>query len=346
MTRLQFRPPDHDHEHFLLTTVVGSYPQPEWLDRIRALHADGAVSDEVRDEAVEDAVRAAVTDQQNAGLDVVTDGEMRREGMVDYFTNFIHGYDPAGDDGDSSDWNAQMPTVTDTVETEAPWLVDDFRFADSVAARPVKTTITGPFTMASFSSLEAYDDVEQLAYDFADLIAAEAGRLADAGANYIQVDEPALGMSPHGAIAHECLSRIAAEIPDDVRFGVHVCSGNYANLADDMFEFPVDELDLEFGSDDADPVAEVFADADLSMDVGLGVVDTTSREPETVEAVKENIRAGLEFIPPDRLTVSPDCGLKPLPRDVAREKLTNMVQAAREVEAELDAGDVEPVADE
>ena len=301
----------------MLTTVVGSFPQPEWLDRIRELHEDGEVSDDVRDEAVEDAVRAAVTDQQNAGLDVVTDGEMRREGMVDYFTRFIHGYDPAGDDGDSADWNAQMPTVTDTVETEEPWLVDDFRFADGVAARPVKTTITGPFTMASFSSLEAYDDVEELAYDFADLIAVEAGRLADAGAKYIQVDEPALGMSPHGA-----------------------------NLADDMFEFPVDELDLEFGSDDADPVAEVFADADLSMDVGLGVVDTTSREPETVEAVKENIRAGLEHIPPERLTVSPDCGLKPLPRDVAREKLTNMVQAAREVEAELDAGDVEPVADD
>ena len=344
MDREQFRPPDHDHEHFLLTTVVGSYPQPDWLDYVREGVAAGDLEDADRLEAHEDATRAAVLDQQVAGLDVVTDGEMRREGMVDYFTNVVAGYDAPDGGGSDGNWNASMPRVTQDVETAEPWLVGDYEFAASIASRPVKVTMTGPFTLATFASPEAYDSIEELALDFADLIAVEVERLAAAGADWIQLDEPGLGMSPHGELAQECLSTVAAAVPADVRFGTHVCSGNYADLADEMAQFPVDELDLEFASPDADDPADVFANREFEMDVGFGVVDTQSREAESVAEIEARIREGLAHIPPAQLTISPDCGLKPLERAPAQEKLDNMVTAARNVEAELDAGEIEPVA--
>ncbi|MDZ7849610.1 MAG: methionine synthase [Halodesulfurarchaeum sp.] len=343
MNRSHFEPPHHDHEHFLLTTVVGSYPQPDWLDYVREGESAGDLDPAARTEAENDATRAAILDQQLAGLDVVTDGEMRREGMVDYFTNVITGYDAPDGDGDGADWNASMPAVTEEISTAEPWLLEDFEFADSVASRPVKVTITGPFTLATFASTGAYDSIEDLALDFADLIAEEVPRLAAAGAEWIQLDEPGLGMSPHGELAHECLSRVAAAVPEDVRFGTHVCSGNYANLADDMVDFPVDELDLEFASPDADDPAEVFAGRDFEMDVGFGVVDTQSREAEDVETIEARIREGLEYLSADQLTVSPDCGLKPLEREPAETKLKHMVEAASNVEAELDAGELDPV---
>lgn len=341
MTREQFRPPHHDRDHFLLKTVVGSFPQPDWLDYVREGVAAGDLEAADRREAENDATRAAILDQQRAGLDVVTDGEMRREGMVDYFTNVISGYDAPGGDDDESNWNASMPRVTDTVSTAEPWLVSDFEFADSVASRPLKVTITGPFTLATFASTEAYDSIEELALDFADLIAGEVPKLIEAGVEWIQLDEPGLGMSPHGELANECLSRVAEAVPENVRFGTHVCSGNYANLADDMAEFPVDELDLEFASPDADDPAEVFEGRVFEMDIGFGVIDTQSREAESVDTIEARIREGLEHIPPERLTVSPDCGLKPLEREPATEKLHNMVEAATTIEAELDAGELD-----
>ncbi|MDG5776661.1 methionine synthase [Haloarculaceae archaeon H-GB2-1] len=333
MTRDQFRPKDADGEHFLLTTVVGSYPQPAWLDAARDLVDEDALSESDLAEAEDDAVKAVTGDMCRAGLDVVTDGEQRRTGMVEYFAQFVDNYE---NDGDGDGWNSRMPTVTGEVASDSPWLVDDYEFAAEVSERPVKTTITGPFTLASFCSMEAYDnDVEALAYDMADLVAAEASRLADAGARWIQVDEPALGMSPHADIAQECLTRIDAEVPDDVRLGVHICSGEYENLVPEMFEFPVDEVDLEFASTDADDPHDLFEGVDLPIDIGYGVVDTQSKDADSVDEIVERIEHGLEVIPADRMTVATDCGLKPLPRDAAEEKIQNMVAAARRVEAGL-----------
>jgi len=334
MPHERFRPADHPHDTFLLATVVGSFPQSAWIERVRELadEEDFDVS-----EAHDDACKACIFDQERAGLNVVTDGEMRREGMVEYFTHFIDGYEQ---DGEGGGWNQRMPSVVDTVSSTGPWLVDDYEFATDIASVPVKTTITGPFTLASFASLEAYDDVEALAYDFADLVAGEAEQLAAAGAPWIQIDEPALGMSPHEEIAQECLSRIADAVPSDVRLGVHICSGNYENLVPALFDFPVDEIDLEFASDDADDPADILGDADLSSDVGFGVVNSASKDIDTVDEIRSNIEQALELVPPERLTLTPDCGLKPLTRDAAIGKVRNLGTAVREVEAAMDRGEV------
>lgn len=340
MTRAQFRPPGHETEHFILATVVGSHPSPDWLDVVRSAYEEGSLSETAHKEALDDACRAVLADYESAGIDVITDGEVRRDGMVEHFTPFIDGYSaPSGSDG--TDWNAHMPTVDGRLKTTDPWLVDDFAFADAVATVPIKVTTPGPFTFSSFCSLDAYDDMETLIDDFTVLVAEEVERLVEAGARWIQLDEPALGMSPHVDIARKSVETIARRVPDDVRLGLHVCSGNYDTLAPAIFDFPVDEVDLEFASDDADDLEAVLGDVTFDVDVSVGVVDSQSKEVESVDDIAANIREALRYVPAERLTVTPDCGLKPLPRSVAIEKVRNLAEATRTVEADLDAGRLE-----
>ncbi|WP_335998663.1 methionine synthase [Halorientalis halophila] len=341
--RDQFRPENHPHDHFLLTTVVGSYKKPKWLDRARELLEDEEASFDEEDwaEATDDAARLITEEHERSGLDAVVDGEMRRNEMVEYFAHLIEGYEF---NGRVKVWGHNYfdkPSVVEEVEYDQEWLVDEFEFTDSVSSRPVKVPITGPYTLANWSFNEVYDDDEQLAYDLADLVNEEIERLVDAGAKYIQIDEPALATTPDDhAIVGACLDRIVDEIPDDVRVGLHVCYGDYSRIYPEMLDYPVDEYDLELCNGNYEQL-DVFVEDEFTKDLALGVVDAHVAEVEPVEEIKENILKGFEVVPPERLTVSPDCGLKLLPREVAYGKMENMVQAAREVEAELDAGEID-----
>ncbi|WP_255149479.1 methionine synthase [Halorarius halobius] len=341
--REQFRPPEHPTDHFLLTTVVGSYPKPKWLNRADDLHEDdeSGFTDGHLHEAEDDACRVITNEHERAGLDVVVDGEMRRNEMVEFFAHRIDGYEF---NGPVKVWGHNYfdkPSVTEEVAYDEPWLVDEFEFTTGVADRPVKVPITGPYTLANWSFNEAYDDEEALAYDLADLVNEEIEKLVEAGARYIQIDEPALATTPDDhAIVGECLERIAADVPDDVRIGLHVCYGDYSRIYPEINEFPIDEFDVELCNGDYEQI-ETFADGEFEPDLALGVVDAHVAEVEPVEDIKENIKEGLKVVPPERLTVSPDCGLKLLPREVAYGKMENMVQAARELESELDAGEVD-----
>ncbi|MGB9965228.1 methionine synthase [Halobacterium hubeiense] len=341
--REQFRPDGHDNDHFLLTTVVGSYPKPKWLDRASDLHEDPEASfgDEELAEAEDDAARLITNEHERAGLDVVVDGEMRRNEMVEFFADRIEGYEF---NGPVKVWGHNYfdkPSVVDDVSYDESWLVDEYEFTANVADRPVKVPITGPYTLASWSFNEAYNGDDELAYDLADLVNEEIEKLVDAGARYIQIDEPALATTPDDhAIVGECLERIAAGIPDDVRIGLHVCYGDYSRIYPEILEFPVDEFDLELANGDYEQL-DVFKDPDFSKDLALGVVDAHVAEVESVEEIEANIRKGLEVVPPERLTVSPDCGVKLLPREVAYEKMANLVAAAHNVEADLDDGTID-----
>jgi 5-methyltetrahydropteroyltriglutamate--homocysteine methyltransferase len=340
--REQFRPEDHPNEHFLLTTVVGSYPKPTWLNRARARYEAGEDFDEDDwREATDDAARLITEEHERAGLDVVVDGEMGRNEMVEYFAHRIDGYEF---NGPVKVWGHNYfdkPSVVDAVEYDEPWLVDEFEFTSSVATHPVKVPITGPYTLANWSFNEAYDTEEELAYDLAELVNLEVEKLVEAGARYVQIDEPALATTPDDhAIVGETLERIANGIPDEVRLGLHVCYGDYSRIYPEILDFPVDEYDLELTNGDFDQLP-VFTEPEFTKDLALGVVDVHSAEVETVEEIKRNIEKGFEVVPPERLTVSPDCGLKLLPRKAAYRKMENMVRAAREVEVELDAGEVD-----
>jgi 5-methyltetrahydropteroyltriglutamate--homocysteine methyltransferase len=341
--REQFRPADHPSDHFLLTTVVGSYPKPTWLDRARDLWEDGDArfDDEDWREAADDAARLITEEHERAGVDVVVDGEMRRNEMVEYFFHRIDGVEFPGRVKVWGHNYFDKPAVVDEVSYAEEWLVDEYEFTSSVATHPVKVPITGPYTLARWSFNEAYPSTEALAYDLADLVHEEVTRLVDAGARYVQIDEPALAQHEDDhAIVGECLERIAADVPDDVRLGLHVCYGDYSRIYPEILEFPVHEFDLELANGDYRQL-DVFQEPEFTKDLAMGVVDAHTAEVESVEQIKQNIRQGFEVVPPEHLTVSPDCGLKLLPREVAYGKMENMVQAAREIEQELDAGEIE-----
>ncbi|MWV40655.1 methionine synthase [Natrialba sp. INN-245] len=344
--REQFRPDDHPNEHFLLTTVVGSYPKPKWHDRARELFEDpdGDLDRGAWEKAKDDASRVIVDEHERAGIDAVTDGEMRRTEMVEYFADRIDGYER---NGRVKVWGHNYfdkPSVYREVEYGDSWLVDEYEFTSSVATHPVKVPITGPYTLASWSFNEAYEDDAALAIALADLVNDEIEQLVDAGARYIQIDEAALATTPEDhAIVGECLERIVDGLPEDVYVGLHVCYGDYSRIYPEILEFPVDEFDLELNNGDYDQL-EVFREPTFTKNLGFGAVDVHTAEAESVAEIKANIRRALEVVPPERLTISPDCGIKLLPREVAYAKLQNMVQAAREIEAELDDGTIESTA--
>jgi 5-methyltetrahydropteroyltriglutamate--homocysteine methyltransferase len=341
--REQFRPEGHPTDHFLLTTVVGSYPKPTWLNRARDLHEDDEHGFDADDwaEATDDAARLITNEHERAGLDVVVDGEMRRTEMVEYFADRIDGYEF---NGPVKVWGHNYfdkPSVVDEVAYGEEWLVEEFAFTNGVAARPVKVPITGPYTLASWSFNEAYEDDAALAYDLADLVNEEINRLVDAGARYVQIDEPALATTPDDhAIVGECLEGITDGLPDDVRVGLHVCYGDYSRIYPELLDFPIDEFDVELCNGDYEQL-DVFTEHEFTKDLALGVVDAHVADVESVERIKRNITKGFEIVPPERLTISPDCGLKLLPREAAYGKMENMVEAARQIEAELDAGEIE-----
>jgi 5-methyltetrahydropteroyltriglutamate--homocysteine methyltransferase len=342
-TREQFRPDDHPTDHFLLTTVVGSYPKPKWLNRADELAEDDDSKFDADDlqEAHDDAARCITHEHERAGLDTVVDGEMRRNEMVEFFAHRIDGYDF---NGRVKVWGHNYfdkPSVVDEVEYDEPWLVDEFEFTSDVAEKPVKVPITGPYTLASWSFNEVYDTEAELAYDLADLVNEEIEKLVEAGAQYIQIDEPALATTPDDhAIVGECLERIVAGIPEDVRIGLHVCYGDYSRIYPELNDYPIDEFDVELCNGGYEQI-EVFTEPEFEPDLALGVVDAHTAEVESVAEIKENVKEGLKVVPPEKLTISPDCGLKLLPREIAYGKMENMVQAVREVEQELDDGEIE-----
>jgi len=301
MTREQFRPENHPNDHFLLTTVVGSYPKPKWLNRAQDLLDDeeSSFDDDDLEEALDDAARLITNEHERSGLDAVVDGEMRRNEMVEYFAHLIEGYEF---NGRVKVWGHNYydkPSVVDEVAYDQEWLVDEFEFTNGVSSRPVKVPITGPYTLANWSFNEVYDDEEQLAYDLADLVNEEIARLVDAGAKYIQIDEPALATTPDDhAIVGDTLERIAAGVPDDVRLGLHVCYGDYSRIYPEMLDFPVDELDLELANGDFEQV-DVFTDPEFTKDLAMGVVDVHDATVESVEEIKENILRGFEIVPPE-----------------------------------------------
>jgi 5-methyltetrahydropteroyltriglutamate--homocysteine methyltransferase len=341
--REQFRPADHSSDHFILTTVVGSYPKPKWLHRSRDLYEspNADFEDDHFEEAKDDAARLITDEHERAGLDVVVDGEMRRNEMVEYFAARIDGYEF---NGPVKVWGHNYfdkPSVIEEVSYGEEWLVSEYEFTAGVASRPVKVPITGPYTLASWSFNEVYDSEAALAYDLADLVNEEIEALVEAGAQYIQIDEPALATTPDDhAIVGECLERIVADIPENVRLGLHVCYGDYSRIYPEILDFPVHEFDLELANGDYEQI-DVFADTGFTKDFAMGAVDAHVAEVESVREIKANILHGLEVVPPERLTISPDCGLKLLPREVAYGKMENMVTAVREVESELDAGEID-----
>ncbi len=336
-----------------MTTVVGSYPQPEWLidrerlgsrlpPRVRAREL-WRIAEPYLEAAQDDATRLAVSDMERAGVDIVTDGEMRRESYSNRFATALDGVDldTPGVALDRTGHPNPVPRVVGPIHRIGPVEVRDVEFLRSITDRRIKITVPGPFTMAQQAQNDHYADARTLALGYAEAVNEELRDLKAAGADVVQIDEPYLQARPEQAreYAIEAINRALDGV--DGETVLHTCFG-YAHIVHDRLPgYPflhelqgciATHLSLEAAQPDLDP--QVLLDVPDKVIV-LGVLDLGDPEAETPEVVAGRIRRALTVLPPERLVVAPDCGMKYLPRDLAYRKLEAMVAGARLVREEL-----------
>jgi 5-methyltetrahydropteroyltriglutamate--homocysteine methyltransferase len=331
----------------LLTTVVGSYPQPDWLidrerlgerlpPRVRAREL-WRVPEPFLEEAQDDATRLAVQDLERAGVDVITDGEMRRESYSNRFATALDGVD-LDDPGvalDRTGHENPVPRVVGQIRRARPVEVRDVEFLRAITDRRIKITVPGPFTMTHQAQNDHYTDERSLALAYAEAVNEELRDLKAAGADLVQIDEPYLQARPDPAreYAVEAINRALDGIEGETV--LHTCFG-YAHIVHDrpsgypflgeLNDCAATHLSLEAAQPNLDP--EVLRELS-DKTIVLGVLDLGSKEVETPEVVADRIRRALEVVPPERLVVAPDCGMKYLPRERAFRKLQAMVAGAR-----------------
>jgi 5-methyltetrahydropteroyltriglutamate--homocysteine methyltransferase len=337
----------------LPTTVVGSYPQPDWLiDRERLGHAVPRirsqslwrVAEPYLEEAQNDATLIAIRDMERAGIDIITDGEARRESYSNHFANALDGIDcdnPATIAGRSGQPVA-APRITGPVRRIGPVEVDAVKFLRRNTDRTIKMTVPGPFTMSRQARNEHYKDEEEFALDLAAAVNAELLDLKAAGADIVQVDEPWMQTAPEAATRYglAALDRALENVPGPTV--VHMCFGYARFVADKagsgygflspLADSRVDQISIEA----AQPRLDLGVLSDLSgKTIVLGVLDLGDRNAETPEAVAARIRDGLKRVPAERLVPAPDCGMKYLPRPLAFAKLKALADGAKIVRREL-----------
>jgi 5-methyltetrahydropteroyltriglutamate--homocysteine methyltransferase len=334
-------------ETLLPTTVVGSYSVPEWLERAKTDFHEGRISRSSLNEIYETAIKAAVKDQERAGVDIVSDGELRRDNDIDYFLERIPGIElpklAKVHYYDYYDAAVSAPLPRPDV-LPGLRLVNDFLFTREQTDRPIKFSFVGPFSLAKRIRNEGgYADPEGLVLDIARLLNREARELAAAGAALLQIDEPFLAGYPEGvALAVKAINLVVEGV--DVEWAVHICYGNrharpaweghYDFLFPAIMDAQVDQLVLEFARKGYDDVA-LFKKYHPSFKLGLGVIDVKSDVVETPQQVVSRIDRALAVVDPESIIINPDCGLRHLPTKVALGKLRAMNAAAALVRARV-----------
>ncbi len=328
----------------LPTTVVGSYSMPSWLERLKTEYLLRRITRHDLTAIHDTVTKAAIKDQEIAGIDIVTDGELRRDNMIDYFAELLPGVDI---DRHSKKFYYDFydSVVRGKIPLAPIGLVDDFRFLRDATDRETKFTITGPHALIKRIRDEHYPGEEAFALDLARVMNLELKELVKAGLRYIQIDEPYYSGFPEdihwgvrviNAMVEGVRAKIGLHICYGNRYGKPTWEGNYRYLFPAILEANVDQLTLEFarrGPDDLD----LFREFRPPFELGLGVIDIKSHVVETPDMVAERIRAALRVLPAERLYINPDCGCVHLPRDVAHAKLQAMVRGARMVREEVGA---------
>jgi 5-methyltetrahydropteroyltriglutamate--homocysteine methyltransferase len=340
--------------HLLPTTVVGSYPQPEWLvDRAMLsksvprtrMHAMWRLPQEHLEEAQDDATIVAIRDMERAGVDIVTDGEIRRESYSNRFATALEGIDADNPAMivSRSGHETPVPRVVGKIRRTAPVERRDMEFLRKNTDRAAKITLPGPFTMSQQAKNEFYKDDEELAMAFAEAVNAEALDLQKAGADVIQLDEPWVRNNPNLArrYAVKAINRALQGL--SVPTVVHLCFGYAAvvpgstkpagySFLSELADTSAEQISIEA----AQPKLDLGVLKELSgKKIMLGVLDLGDPSIESVDIVANRIRNGLKYVAPERLVPAPDCGMKYMPRHVAFGKLKAMCDAAAKVRKEL-----------
>lgn len=337
----------------LQTTVVGSYPQPDWLvDRV--LLAKGVprtrlrelwrVQDPYLQQAQDDATLLAIRDMERAGIDIITDGEVRRESYSNHFATALEGVDNENPATivNSRGQKTMVPRVVGKIRRTRPVELRDMQFLRANTDRQAKITLPGPFTMGQQVKDEHYKDAEAMCMDYAAAVNEEARELVKAGADVIQLDEPWLRNNPEEAkrYAVKVINRALEGIT--VPTVIHLCFGYAAvvhGLKPTGYSFLPqlsDTIAQQISIESAQPKIDLGVLKELApKKVMLGVIDLSDPEIETPQKIADRIRAGLKFVGPDKLLPAPDCGMKYLPRLTAFGKLKAMVDGAAIVRREL-----------
>ena len=337
----------------LTTTVIGSYPQPDWLVD-RALLSKGVprvrqreiwrVPEPWLEQAQDDATIVAIREMERAGIDIISDGEIRRESYSNRFATALDGVNvnAPGIITDHYGNQTHVPRVVGRVRRMRPVELRDMQFLRRHTDRPAKITLPGPFTMAQQARNEFYEDMEALAMDLAVAVNEEARDLQAAGADLIQLDEPWLRNDPEGAKRYAVPAINRALEGLTVPTALHLCFGYAAvvrhqkptgySFLPQLAATTAQQISIEA----AQPRLDLGVLADLAgKTIILGVIDLADPAVETMDQVTARIRAGLARVTPDRLVLAPDCGMKYLPRDTAFGKLRALVDGARAVRAQL-----------
>lgn len=343
-------------DNLLVTTVVGSYPQPEWLvdrdnlksrlpPRVRAKEI-WRIPEPFLEQAQDDATLVAIREMEQAGVDIISDGEIRRESYSNRFATALDGIDldNPGTGLDRSGNPTVLPKVIGPIRRNRPVEVRDVEFLRKNTDRKIKITVPGPFTVTQQAQNDYYPDDKDLALDVAIAINAEIKGLLAAGADVVQIDEPWLQSRPEKARAYavevinKALEGIEGTTALHMCFGyaaiVHNRGNQYAFLPE-LNDCVVKQISIEA----AQPNLDLSVLKELpTKTIILGVLNLGDMQIETPEIVAERIRAALKYIEPNRLILAPDCGMKYLPREVAFGKLKAMVDGAKIVRAEITSG--------
>ena len=336
----------------LPTTVVGSYPQPGWLiDRAKL----GSKVPRVREpeiwrvppgflaEAQDDATLVAIRDMERAGIDIVTDGEMRRESYSNRFATALEGVDieNPGKTVNRSGGFSIVPRIAGPIRRRGAVEVRDVEFLRKHTKRKIKITLPGPFTMTQQAQDDHYKDEEALAMAFAAAVNEEMKDLRNAGADVIQLDEPWLQARPDRAARYgvKAINRALQGVPGTTV--VHLCFGYAAAVSSKPSGYSflpqlADTAAVQISIEAAQPRLDLAVLRELkNKTVMLGVIDLGTEQVETPQAVAERIRAGLKVVAPEQLVLAPDCGMKYLTREVAFGKLKALADGAALVRREL-----------
>jgi len=337
------------------TSLVGSYPQPDWLidrerlqdrfpPRVRAREL-WRVHPAYLEQAQRDATLLAIRAQEQAGLDIVTDGEICRESYSNRFATALDGVDidNPGTALDRSGHPNPVPRITGPIRRRHPVEVEDVRFLRASTRKPIKITVPGPFTMAQQAQDDYYASTEDAALGYAEAVHEEVADLLAAGADIVQLDEPYLQARPEEARRYgvKVINRALAGITGTT--AVHLCFGYAAIIHDrpagysflpELAEADCDQVSIETAQSGLD--CAVLGDLD-GKTIILGVLNLGDPTVETAEQVAARVRRALPYVPAERVVLAPDCGMKYLPRDSAYGKLAALSQAAALLRAEADA---------
>jgi len=333
----------------LTTSVVGSHGLPGWLWLAREAMEQGRLGALDMRELMEDATQAALLDQERAGIDVLTTGEMGRVrfiiGFYDRFTG-IRTLPPPRRLGQPL-WDTNTPFEV-TEKLAAPnglGIVEEFQLARALTTKPLKATVPGPYTLLVPLKLGGgYRDKETLLADLVSIVNAECKALVEAGADFIQIDEPHHGMYSGSVHAVNKGINLAVE-GVRAKIAVHICFGNlygrpfssvrdYRNVFPTLGDLKASQIVLEYANRGMEDPAR-WKDFPKDKELGAGVVDVKAFKAESPSEVAERIRSFLPHIDPDRLWLNPDCGFWETPRWIAKRKLSALVEAARIVREEL-----------